>query len=167
MRELLKTSLTETLTEGGVTLEDKAVEKVLDALLHHKVLEIKKFKNLEGLTLGTTPPVAAFLINGFIFSVYSHTQEERKYWGKYVEQVRENDVCEYNFTYEDFLRSENLLDELHETTAVTHYNVAVDKIGKLYLSLEKRKETLEEELARIDGALPIIEPIIQEVFPVS
>jgi hypothetical protein len=165
MRETLKTNLVNTLTEGGVVLEDKAVDKVLDALIAQKVLEIKKFKNLEGLTLGTTPPVAAFLINGFIVSVYAQSQEQKKYWAEYMEQVRENDVCEYEFTYEEFLRSKDLLDEINETITVNNYFVTVDKAGKIYLSMKKRKETLEGELVQINTALPIIEPVIKDVFP--
>lgn len=164
MKEILKTNLVATLREGGIELEDKAVDKILDALVSHKVIEFKNFKNLNGVSLGETPTAATFLVNGFIVSVYANSKEQKKYWDEYIEEVRENEVCDYEFTYEDFLRSKDLLDEAEETITVTEYTVAVEKVGKLYLSLKKRKDALEKELESINRVLPAIEPIIQKTL---
>ena len=70
-----------------------------------------------------------------------------------MEQVCENDVCEYEFTYEEFFAFQRPLDEINETITVNNYFVTVDKAGKIYLSMEEKEETLEGELAQIIAAL--------------
>ena len=166
IKEIMKANLVEKMVENGVEMEDKAVEQVLQTLANQKVLEVKKFKNLEGFCPGCEDGCfASFIVNGFILFVHKSTQTMSKYWEEYRQHLKDNDLYDYEFSYEAYLTEKDLADELEATVEVNRYDVGIEKVGKLYISMKKRQETISQELANLNQAIPVLEEAVKDVLP--